>query len=395
MTTRLRRLAQTPEHRTLALLALLALGLTGLIAFTPLVLTMGWLMLPMLLAHFYLHPRRIPWFVGSVLLLALLGGVIAEDRVVRESLALLVTAAVGAGVVLSARHRARLGIAGVRGESMLVDLRDRLQQQGEIPTLPRPWLVETALSSAEGTPFAGDFFVASQPRPERLEIALVDVSGKGQTAASRALMLSGAFGGLLGALPPDRFLPAANEFLLRQEWREGFATAVHLSLDLESGYFEVRTAGHPPALFRDAGCGRWQVLGTGGPLLGMMPVTDFEPRWGTLRAGDGLMLYTDGMVERRSADIGLGIDRLLGAAEQISRGEFAGLAGRLVEVVGAADDDRTMLVLSRAAGCRGDRPERPGAGAARLGNGVPAVAPWGRTSAHARTPERAQDSMRM
>ena len=61
---------------------------------------------------------------------------------------------------------------------------------------------------------------------------MVDVSGKGEEAGTRALLLSGAFGGLLGALPPAEFLPAANDYLLRQDWDEGFATAVHLSLDL-------------------------------------------------------------------------------------------------------------------------------------------------------------------
>ena len=44
---------------------------------------------------------------------------------------------------------------------------------------------------------------------------------------------------------------AANDYLLRQEWEEGFATAVHLSLDLATGRFEVRTAGHPPAVQLD------------------------------------------------------------------------------------------------------------------------------------------------
>ena len=63
-------------------------------------------------------------------------------------------------------------------------------------------------------------------------MVVVDVSGKGEGAGTRALLLSGAFGGLLGALPPGEFLPAANDYLLRQDWDEGFATAVHLSLDV-------------------------------------------------------------------------------------------------------------------------------------------------------------------
>ena len=109
---------------------------------------------------------------------------------------------------------------------MLVDLRDRILTQGTIPDLPPDWDVQSALRSAGGTPFAGDFVVASTSRSQtHLDVAVVDVSGKGEEAGTRALLLSGAFGGLLTALPPDQFLPAANDFLLRQDWGEGFATA--------------------------------------------------------------------------------------------------------------------------------------------------------------------------
>ena len=72
------------------------------------------------------------------------------------------------------------------------------------------------------------------PREGRLDVAVVDVSGKGDAAATRALLLSGAFGGLITAVPPDEFLDAANAYLLGHRWDEGFATAVQLSLDLTS-----------------------------------------------------------------------------------------------------------------------------------------------------------------
>ena len=53
-----------------------------------------------------------------------------------------------------------------------------------------------------------------------------------------------------------------------------------------------------------------------------------------LRSGDALMLYTDGMVETRTADIGIGIDRLIGQADRRLRGNFAGGAATLVDSVG-------------------------------------------------------------
>ncbi len=134
-------------------------------------------------------------------------------------------------ILMTSFRRTRLGVGGTQGESMLVDLRDRIQRQGGIPDLPDGWHLESALRSAGGTPFAGDFIVTVRT-DDRLDVVVVDVSGKGEGAGTRALLLSGAFGGLLGALPADEFLTAANDFLLRQNWDEGFATAVHLSLDV-------------------------------------------------------------------------------------------------------------------------------------------------------------------
>ena len=106
--------------------------------------------------------------------------------------------------------------------------------------------MEAVAKSAGGTSFAGDFIVASRSDDDRLDLVVVDVSGKGVEAGSRALFLSGAFNGIVSALPGDRFLPSANKYLLGQQWGEGFATAIHLHLELSTG--ELRAAqGRPPA----------------------------------------------------------------------------------------------------------------------------------------------------
>ena len=179
-------------------------------------------------------------------------------------------------------------------------------------------------------------------------MALVDVSGKGEQAGVRGLQLSGAFGGLLGALPPQQFLPAANDYLIRQEWDEGFATAIQLSVDLRTGDFEVRTAGHPPAALRLAGSGRWSVLDSEGPILGVVPDATFSCARGTLRRDDALLLYTDGMVELPRRDIDMGIDRMLGEVERMMRGDLVGSTRRLVDTLGSGSDDRAMMLLTRA-----------------------------------------------
>jgi hypothetical protein len=268
------------------------------------------------------------------------GGQVSEGITVL----LVVTAAFSWLVV---RSRARLGLQGTLGDAMLIDLRDRLSAQGVLPALPPGWHAESALCSAYGESFSGDFLVATRAgATRRLEVALVDVAGKGAAAGTHALLLSGAFGGLLGAMPPHRFLPAANAYLIRQQWDEGFATAVHLDLDLDTGRYRVASAGHPPAAQFHAGSGRWTLTRpVGGPVLGVLPDAGFDAVTGLLEPGDALLLYTDGVVETPDRDLDAGIDRMLGHAERLVRDGFVGGAGRIVEQARAGESDDRALVL--------------------------------------------------
>lgn len=263
---------------------------------------------------------------------------------------IVVVGVTAAGVLMVARSRGRLGVQGTRGDSMLVDLRDRLRAHGELPSLPEGWSAEVVLRSAGGASFSGDFLVASRSTDGRaMEVALVDVSGKGVDAGTRALLLSGAFGGLLGSLPHEDFLPAANQYLIRQEWEEGFATVAHVVLDLETGDYVVSVAGHPPAVHFAAGSGRWRVSeASEGPLLGVFPDAKFVSERGHLGRGDALLLFTDGLIETPGRDISVGIDKLLGEAERLVTKGFRHGAKKLIDRVAAAHhDDRAVVLIWR------------------------------------------------
>jgi Stage II sporulation protein E (SpoIIE) len=310
------------------------------------------LLVPMVIGNSVLSPRSLPAFV--LYLLGLLGVVIVvqatqQDIPTARYVGIGVDILIGLIILSGAIGRATLGVALGRGESMLVDLRDRINKQGEIPELPPDWYAESVLRAAGGTQFAGDFFVARRSLDgKRVEVAVVDVSGKGVQAGTRSLLLSGAFGGLIGALPPAQFLPAANEYLLAQDWAEGFATALHLSLDLLTGDYELRTAGHPPAVQLHSGSGRWEVQSESeGPVLGLTYDATFTESHGRMRRGDVLLMYTDGLVETPSRDIYLGIDRLQGEAERLLRTGVENGARRLIDRTGSRNDDRALLLLHR------------------------------------------------
>jgi hypothetical protein len=301
----------------------------------------------MFIASLWLGPRSLPWFIvfvsACVCLLLLDQPVVSVRSIARAG----VTFAIALLIMFTSFRRSRLGVSGPRGESMFVDLRDRIYRQGDLPVLPRQWLVESVAKSAGGTSFAGDFIVARRADEQYLEIVVVDVSGKGVEAGSRALFLSGAFNGIVSALPGEQFLPAANDYLNGQDWGEGFATAIHLHLDLGTGDFELRKAGHPPAIWLHAGSGRWSVLNSDGPVLGLLDDAEFECVTGRLQYGDGLLLFTDGLVETAKRDIALGIDKLAGLGERLLQHGFEGGARLLIDTMEQTNDDRALVIVHR------------------------------------------------
>ncbi|WP_026875243.1 PP2C family protein-serine/threonine phosphatase [Jiangella gansuensis] len=341
-----RRLIREPVVLACLLAGTLLLGLV-MVAWTSMVPAIA-LVLPLLFGGLFLAPRALAWLVGTAAFCLIAGGIAidVDQTFVAVTVVVGITAVVSLGL---ARSRARLGLQGTMGESMLVDLRDRLTAQGKVPALPRGWEVEQVHHAAERSSFSGDFAVSTRSADGwTLELALVDVSGKGHNAGTRALLLSGAFGGLLGSLPPEQFLPAANAYLLRQRWPEGFATAVHLVVDLRTGEYEVRSAGHPPAIHFHAGSGRWATLDAAGGLLGVFDQDSYVPASGRLRPGDALMLYTDGLVEAPRRDLSDGIDKLQGEAERLIAKGFRDGAKKLIDAVASSDaDDRALLLLWR------------------------------------------------
>src|SRR5262249_8122836 len=125
-----------------------------------------------------------------------------------------------------------------------------------------------------------------------------DVAGRGMIAATfmgqlrsatRAYALDGAKPGeLLGKL--SRFADQETPRL---------ATMIYAVLNLETWNIDFARAGHPyPLLCREDGSTEF-LDEAGGPPLGAGLHTDYETERLTMRPGETLLLYTDGLIERR------------------------------------------------------------------------------------------------
>ncbi len=314
----------------------------------------GVMILPILGGGLLLWPRALRVLFGVVA-----AGLVYDEVYGKAGIGIIATIVITAVYAdVLANTRGKLGTRGRRADRMMIELRDRIRAQGELPDLGDGWGSVSILRPAGGSSFGGDFAV-SHSDGKNLEVALVDVSGKGMDAATRALLLSGAFGGVLGSVPRDQFLPACNSYLRRSKSDEGFVTAVHLSVDLATGEYVLSSAGHPPAVHFDANTGLWRVSQARGIVLGVMAdlsVVPTVPEAGTLRRGDAIAMYTDGLVEASGQDIDEGIGRLLGEAERMVVSGFRPGASALVtamqQAIGSNDDCALVLIwrtLARAA----------------------------------------------
>jgi anti-sigma regulatory factor (Ser/Thr protein kinase) len=174
-----------------------------------------------------------------------------------------------------------------------------------------------------------------------------DVAGRGIDAAKLMGQLRNGF----HAYAYDHASPAE---VLRRMVRlvpEGaMATAVCLTLDPYTGDLRYSSAGHPPAVALDGATGAVTLLDVGGsPPLGYVDADSLSDARLVLGPATTVVAYTDGLVERRTASIDVGIGRL---SAVLAAGGASGadeLAGAILDEVGDSpateEDDVALLVL--------------------------------------------------
>lgn len=136
----------------------------------------------------------------------------------------------------------------------------------------------------------------------RLDLAVIDAVGHDLTASLISMLAIGAYRNARRTAPSLTAGAQLMDATIRSHGGRGaFATAILASLDTDSGVFTWLNAGHPPPLLvRDD---HVHVLGsTPRPPLGLGhlgPPRAQELTEHQLQPGDGVLLYTDGIVEAR------------------------------------------------------------------------------------------------
>ncbi len=258
-------------------------------------------------------------------------------------------------------RRAALAIHNAQSTAAHVEVSQALQQAllpRALPTAPGLDVAAAYLPASSGSDVGGDFYDVLTMDPTSWLVSIGDVCGKGARAAAR----TGLVRDVLRVLVREgRPLPTAvsmlNEVMMEAADPLQFCTLAaaivrhgrgpeHPGLDVE-----LLLAGHLQPVLVRAGGGA-ELVGEFGTPVGLIPQVRMGCSEHRLDPGDTLLLYTDGVTERRRGREQFGSDRLLEVA-----GNAAGApAGQLVAAVreaverfsGAALDDDVAMVAVRA-----------------------------------------------
>jgi sigma-B regulation protein RsbU (phosphoserine phosphatase) len=248
--------------------------------------------------------------------------------------------------------------AALRHGAERADLARTLQESLLPPRLPQiPGLRVAARYAAGGTgaEVLGDFYDVFPSVRSAWGLAVGDVCGKGVPAAkSTALARYTLRAEAHRQGRPSVALAALNQALL--DWLTDdprFLSAIYATVrpTVAGATVRVSSAGHPLPLVRRAN-GRVQAFGRPGTLLGVLPDPELHDSRTSLRTGDSLIMFTDGVTEARSpADRGLyGDDRLRELVADLGGMPAADLADAIHQDIlgfsgGEISDDTAVLIL--------------------------------------------------
>ncbi|MCW2699750.1 MAG: domain S-box, partial [Blastococcus sp.] len=217
------------------------------------------------------------------------------------------------------------------------------------PAVPGLRTAVRYLAATQGVEVGGDFYDLVPLPGGQVVLAVGDVVGHDITAAATMGQLTSVFRALLVDGPS----PSAMIDRLQASWSvlglQRMATALFATLDPVTGQLGIASAGHLAPLLLSRGTAEFlDVRPT--RMLGAPPAPAPAVEWaGVLPPGATLVLFTDGLVESRTADIDEGLGHLLEAVIGAGTSDPDDLCDRLLgELTGAhRADDIALLVITR------------------------------------------------
>ncbi len=247
-----------------------------------------------------------------------------------------------------ALDRARL----YRAEHQIAQTLQRSLLPQGLPEVPRLPIAVRYQPGAVGTSAGGDWYDVVEVDDTHVAVVVGDVVGQGTAAAAVMGQLRTALSGyLLAGHGPGPALDLLDGLVARVPGARA-STAVCVLVDTVTGDVRWSRAGHLPVLLAPADGSRPHLLtdrAGHGQLLGLAHTHPLPRTEGTttMPPGTSLVLYTDGLVERRGESLDEGLDRLVEVAaaceDRAPEAMASALLGGLAPA-GAIDDVAVVVV---------------------------------------------------
>ena len=289
----------------------------------------------------YMLLHRTTWPDGSIHYIECRGTVLTDERGIPTG-----TTGVAIDVTDREHHKAATSEALAR-EHELVEVFQQALLPTSLPEVPNTRVAARYMAAQSDAGVGGDWYAVLPLSDGRLGLAIGDVAGHGLDAVAdmaaarfslRALALSDPSG-------PELVLARLND-VVRVFEGDTMITAIFGVLDPVAHTWTYASAGHCSALVRDPdGTARW-LDEPCDPPLGV--ATEFRRRRADVPPGSMLVLFTDGLVERRTEPIDRGMERLRRACAAGPDAPEA-LCTSLAEAMfrdGPVTDDVAMVVVA-------------------------------------------------
>lgn len=238
-------------------------------------------------------------------------------------------------------------LRGLEREHRIADILQRALLPQGLPELDGLAFASRYAPAEEGSSAGGDWYDVIELPDGNIALVIGDVAGHGTEAAS----VMGQVRMAVRAFSHEGHAPAVVVGLVHALLRslydaEQMVTMLYVVLDPATSEVRVVNAGHPPPLLVAAdGDVAYLEAATGLP-LGVSWDIPYEESITTLRVGSTMILFTDGLVDRRDISVTEGLARLRTAVAERLDTEIDELCGQLLELLVPEDASDDVAILT-------------------------------------------------